>query len=646
MGFFDLKMGFSCNNDCIHCVVEEKRETSDLTTEEIKRIIDSRPISDDIGFTGGEPTIRKDLVELMKYAKERGHRVFLQTNGTGFSNENMAREASKYIDSVLIAIHSCDEQVHDHIVKGNGMFKKTIQGFDNLIKYNIPHETQTVISKLNANHLVDTYSFIQEKSPGTIMNMTYPHPNGNAYKNWKIVAPQYSEIKKYIHQALDKFAPLIRTEAIPICYLYPYQDKVFFNFDEPLLTKVDNRSGIDPSNKNITYFDEDGITEDYFSSMLSERRKGPKCRECIFNDRCAGVWKEYVEFYSQNFDLFPIKEIKEEKKVEQKEKAEIDKKFSQKSGSLIIYGKDQCMNRCMFCSGSSGFVSDEEKWNTAIEDINYFVDNGVGIIEISGGDPGEYDRIVDIVKYMKSSGIMYIQLSTHGRTLKDEKLVKDLKEAGLDSVKIPLYGVTEEIHNMCVQFDKNISKGNAFEDTVEGIKNSRKHGLLIYGYIVPNQFNKHQLTEIVDLYMELAGEYLFMLHVGLGFIAQKDYNYTNAWFLPLKDLGPFIKPLKEKLETLHSSININILDVPYCVMGGYTPLIENKLESFPNLGNHDVEEENRSEISPKIPHYRIKAYADMCNNCIYKCVCGGFPKNELEMFGTIGLKPFSEEVHV
>ncbi len=304
---FDLKVGFSCNNNCIHCVVANSRSTENLTNKEIKSIINKRPQDDCILFTGGEPTIRDDFLDLAKYAKKRGHKVALQTNGTQFSNLNFTKKSSEYIDYILIAIHSSREKVHDKIVQSSGMYKKTVQGLKNIVKLKIEHSTQTVISKLNANHLKETYNFIQSISPDCIMHLTFPHPMGNAYLNKDKVVPRYFEIKKYIDEALKKYAHLLRTEAIPICYLYPYHD-IVINTDEEMVRNENN--GKEIIAKGVDYSKGKEIVEDYFWFILKSKRKAINCKRCIFNNRCAGVWKEYFEFYGDSIDLLPIYKLK------------------------------------------------------------------------------------------------------------------------------------------------------------------------------------------------------------------------------------------------------------------------------------------------------------------------------------------------
>jgi molybdenum cofactor biosynthesis enzyme MoaA len=62
----DIKSGFLCNNRCFFCVQGNKREIyGNKTTDEVKKLLDEAiKDSDSIVFTGGEPTIRKDIVEL------------------------------------------------------------------------------------------------------------------------------------------------------------------------------------------------------------------------------------------------------------------------------------------------------------------------------------------------------------------------------------------------------------------------------------------------------------------------------------------------------------------------------------------------------------------------------------------------------
>ena len=185
---FDLKIGFKCNNNCVHCVVADKRPSGDLSLQEILKIIDGLPSGVEVQITGGEPSIYKDrLATILKRCKERGLNTILQTNATGFSDYEFCQECAPYIDHAHVAIHSRNENVHDEIIGCKG-WRDTIRGFENLNHFGVTLTTQTVLSRLNMDTLLETFDYIQEMRPETIMSMTYPHLMGNAWKNREEVA--------------------------------------------------------------------------------------------------------------------------------------------------------------------------------------------------------------------------------------------------------------------------------------------------------------------------------------------------------------------------------------------------------------------------------------------------------------------------
>ena len=88
-----IKTGYSCNNNCIHCVIADNKESLmvrglpiNRSTIEYKKELYASKLSgfDNVSFTGGEPTIRKDIIELLSYAKKLGYTTSLQT--TQFHN--------------------------------------------------------------------------------------------------------------------------------------------------------------------------------------------------------------------------------------------------------------------------------------------------------------------------------------------------------------------------------------------------------------------------------------------------------------------------------------------------------------------------------------------------------------------------------
>ena len=303
MNMFDLKIGFKCNNDCRHCVVANKRNSGNLSLEQLKDIISNiDPSIDVLVITGGEPSISENLLDILRYAKDRGLLIQVQTNATGFVDIDFCKECSKYIDHAHVAIHSNDPGVHDNIVRSKGMWQKTMDGFQNLLSNGVYCTTQTVLSKYNIMTVYDTYKMIQEIKPGTCMSFTYPHLMGNALNNYKDVAFRYSDYKEEMHRIFKDFGKNIWLESIPYCYQFPYEKSFEGSVEYEIATHsdIEGRTGIDFSDgfkeKNYNYLD------------VTSRRKAPKCKDCVFNNICIGVWKEYIEIFKDRLDLYPITE--------------------------------------------------------------------------------------------------------------------------------------------------------------------------------------------------------------------------------------------------------------------------------------------------------------------------------------------------
>ena len=168
----DLKVGFSCNNNCIHCVISDKFSERDLTLQEIKIIIDdyiAKYGTIQLTLTGGEITIRKDFSDIMDYVQQKkadGSITFvdMQTNARMLYKEELAEIAAKTVDFFLIALHSNRADVHDSITQSKGSFIQTTTAISNLIRFAGKEKIaiQTVINKKNYTHLKDIYAYVFE----------------------------------------------------------------------------------------------------------------------------------------------------------------------------------------------------------------------------------------------------------------------------------------------------------------------------------------------------------------------------------------------------------------------------------------------------------------------------------------------------
>ena len=142
-----------CNQKCLHCYAscQEKAIVNELSTEEWKKIIDKckESMISQLTFTGGEPTLRPDLVELVKHSSWFVTR--LNTNGVLLTKELCQQLKEASLDSVQITLYSHNEEIHNKLVGANN-FNKTIEGIKNALEAGLNVSINTPLCSLNADY--------------------------------------------------------------------------------------------------------------------------------------------------------------------------------------------------------------------------------------------------------------------------------------------------------------------------------------------------------------------------------------------------------------------------------------------------------------------------------------------------------------
>lgn len=124
-----------CNLSCKHCCVNAGSNIEELEKKEIFRIID-RVLELNLmslTITGGEPLIRKDFIDIIKYIRKYYNgRLSLMTNGTLFNKDNIDF-IIKNFDSIDISLDGVDDATTT-ITRGKGVFERVIRNVEELKK--------------------------------------------------------------------------------------------------------------------------------------------------------------------------------------------------------------------------------------------------------------------------------------------------------------------------------------------------------------------------------------------------------------------------------------------------------------------------------------------------------------------------------
>jgi radical SAM protein with 4Fe4S-binding SPASM domain len=165
----DLAVTFGCQNNCVHCYAGGPHETEELTTDQWKKVIDKLH---GIGvfiltFTGGEPTLREDLPELLLHAQNKGAVTGLITNGRRLKDKAYMEQLEKAgLDFVQVTLESHKAQIHDQMTAEKGSWKETVAGIKNALQTKVYVTTNTTLSKYNASEFLQTMDFIKDLGVG------------------------------------------------------------------------------------------------------------------------------------------------------------------------------------------------------------------------------------------------------------------------------------------------------------------------------------------------------------------------------------------------------------------------------------------------------------------------------------------------
>ncbi len=167
----DLALTYRCNDACAHCYNARPRDYPEMSTADWKMVIDK---TWELGiphivFTGGEPTLRNDLPELIAHAEANGQITGVNTNARRLHDQNFVAElVAAGLDHIQITVESHDPEIHDEMVGKRGAWRQTIAGLKNVLATRLYVMTNTTMLQANSSTLANTLDFLAELGVPTI----------------------------------------------------------------------------------------------------------------------------------------------------------------------------------------------------------------------------------------------------------------------------------------------------------------------------------------------------------------------------------------------------------------------------------------------------------------------------------------------
>lgn len=286
-----IELTYNCNLKCPHCYVA-KQDRKELDSGAYKTIIDDleRMQVVNIIFTGGEVFVRKDVLDIIEYACQKGFMVDIFTNGTLVSNEAMNRLLSMNLHSIQCSLYASDSKRHDDFVGVPGSFEKTLSvlkkaeenGILTAVKYCImscnSQEYNAMKELANMLHaeLQITYSIMPQKDGNMKPTELRVKDDTNAKEVMKMLISD-SKVKR---REVDLNSPLCSAGYSSLS-IDPYGDVYMCNaLGVKLGTLAD---GIDNIWKNSE------ILEKWVHTTKSALTDCKDCGKILFCDFCPGT---------------------------------------------------------------------------------------------------------------------------------------------------------------------------------------------------------------------------------------------------------------------------------------------------------------------------------------------------------------------
>ncbi len=158
-----IQVNTNCNLRCKMCYLP-KKDSDGPNKEKIISMIDEAVEMGAIRviFTGGEPFLRKDIFEILKYAKSKNLWIGVISNGTLIRRDSAERISQIGINQVAISIDSHIEEIND-FQRGKHSMMMIMKGIKNLKEYSVPIRLNHVLSRMNIAKFKDYLKYFEDE---------------------------------------------------------------------------------------------------------------------------------------------------------------------------------------------------------------------------------------------------------------------------------------------------------------------------------------------------------------------------------------------------------------------------------------------------------------------------------------------------
>jgi radical SAM protein len=208
----------ACMLACKHCRAKamKKRHPKELTTDECFEVIqqlsefETKPL---IVFTGGDPLMREDLVDVIKHASRNGFRVAIAFSGTELASEEKLAELKKAgVARIAVSIDGGSEESHDRFRGVRGTFRMSLDVIEVAKDLGIPFQVNTTVTRENISELPEIASLCI-KTDAVMWDVFFLVPTGRARVDMMPSPQQFEDILCWLYDLSKRTGLNIKSSA-------------------------------------------------------------------------------------------------------------------------------------------------------------------------------------------------------------------------------------------------------------------------------------------------------------------------------------------------------------------------------------------------------------------------------------------------
>lgn len=283
-----------CKNRCIFCGKHSryanKKKADEIASQELKKLKLIKKLKiGNIIISGNDPIEYSGFVEFIrKIKKATALNIFLQSHCMDFENLNYLKKviAVGNVNKIQIPIYGHNAKIHDSVTKNPGSFNSVMRAIANFKKIGFDEiQINTLFLKQNQNHLHLFFNFLIKLGyPVDISLPCIPSCKGVYSFGIKKYIPDLGKVKELFEELRKKDIFLLQLHDVPFCLA-------------PGISNIGFRN--DLSHKGYDHFKNKQIdTAVIKGEILAAYRilaKDKKCHLCLFNNKCQGITKPYID---------------------------------------------------------------------------------------------------------------------------------------------------------------------------------------------------------------------------------------------------------------------------------------------------------------------------------------------------------------